>query len=40
MQGWTKLDPATLDTKAIQLIRQFENISPLIDQPLQQFKIW
>jgi len=37
MQGWTPLDPATLETETIQLIRQFETISPLIDKVLHSF---
>jgi hypothetical protein len=38
MQGWMPLDPKTLETDTTHLIRQFETISPLIDQALQLFK--
>ncbi|HVU94879.1 MAG TPA: hypothetical protein VHE34_06620 [Puia sp.] len=38
LQGWTKLDPATLEKEAMQLIRQFHTISPLIDQTLRSFR--
>ena len=38
MQGWTKLDPGTLETNTIQLIGKFKKISPLIDQTLRSFK--
>ena len=38
MQGWTPLAPATLEANAVQLIKKFEAIIPLIDQTLQSFK--
>lgn len=38
MQGWTPLDPGTLETETTRLIWQFETISPLIDQTLRSFK--
>jgi hypothetical protein len=39
MQGWTPLDPGTLEADTTRLVSQLETISPLIDQTLRSFKV-